>query len=343
MKKKKWNFVSVIMMLVLCMAMFAGCGSSSDSAAAESIPQEYVNGTGSSYAQDDLYMYDGATGVTEESMADEAPMAESGSAEGTQAANSDRKLITTMHISAETENFDEFISNLESRVTEVGGYVENSTVYEMYTELRAADYVIRVPEEYLDEFTGLVSEQSNVTYRSRQVDDVTLTYVDLESRKAVLMTEQDRLLEMLEQAGDIETILAIETRLSEVQCSIESMESQLRTFDNAISYSTIYLSVEEVVVYTVVQEEEKSAWQRMGEGFLNSLEKVGIGLCNFGINFVIAIPYLLVVAVVILIFFLIIRGIIKAVDRKAEEKKKIYNVEYKTQEAKAEEKNESAE
>lgn len=43
----------------------------------------------------------------------------------------------------------------------------------------------------------IVSELGNVTQKNESVEDVTLQYVDVESRKKALETEQERLLELL--------------------------------------------------------------------------------------------------------------------------------------------------
>ena len=75
------------------------------------------------------------------------------------------------------------------------------------------------------------------------------------------------------------------------------MESQLRTYDNKIDYSTVYLSVDEVERYT--PGDDISTGERIREGFLDSLRGVGNGFENFGIWFVINLPYLIVWAVLI--------------------------------------------
>mgnify|MGYP002226154573 CR=1 FL=1 len=84
---------------------------------------------------------------------------------------------------------------------------------------------------------------------------MTLTYVDLQSHRDALQTEQERLLQLLEQAESIEDIITIEQRLSDVRYQLESMESQLRSYDNQVDYSTVYLYIDEVEVYTPVEEE----------------------------------------------------------------------------------------
>ena len=64
--------------------------------------------------------------------------------------------------------------------------------------------------------------------------------------KKALETEQDRLLELMEQAETTEDLLAIESRLTDVRYQLESAASQLKLYDSLVSYSTVYLTVEEV-------------------------------------------------------------------------------------------------
>ena len=125
-------------------------------------------------------------------------------------------------------------------------------------------------------------------------------------------------MELLEQAETIDDIITIESRLSDVRYQIESMESQLRTFDNQVSYSTVYLYIDEVKTYT--QTEEQTRLQRMAGGFVNSLKGIGNGFLDFCVSFVIALPYLVVWAVIIVVFILLIRLIVKK-SKKSSEKR----------------------
>ena len=47
-----------------------------------------------------------------------------------------------------------------------------------------------------------------MTYKNESVDDVTLRYVDVDSHKKALETEQERLLALLEKAENVEDIIA---------------------------------------------------------------------------------------------------------------------------------------
>ena len=229
----------------------------------------------------------------------------------------DRKLIKTVNISAETEAFDELVPQLQKRVEELGGYIESISVYDVGSyyvddtmqKQRCAQITARVPKEALDGFLAQVGEQTNVTSRSENVEDVTLQYVDLDSHKKVLLTEQERLLALMEQAESVEDIITIEGRLSEVRYQIESMESQLRTYDNKIDYSTVYLTIEEVRKYSAPQT--ATVWQRIGSGFMKSLEDIGFGIRDFAIYFVIDLPYIILGLLGIVVAFFVLRALLK--------------------------------
>lgn len=221
-----------------------------------------------------------------------------------------RKLIRKLHLEVETETYDELFANVQQMVAQCGGYVESMDANTRYgSTSRYATMVIRVPADQLDHFAADVAEASNVVYRSESTNDVTLSYVDMESRKAALLVEQERLMALLEQAGSLEEILQIETRLTEVRYELESIESQLRTYDNLVDYATVTLSISEVKVLTDVEEEEKGFWETIGEGFLNSVSGLWNGIKKVFSFLLIASPYLLifVIAPLTLLFFLLRR------------------------------------
>lgn len=251
-------------------------------------------------------------------------------AEGMEAANSmqvqenvtDRKLIREVSMEVETEQYDGLIQTVEEQVAALGGYIESSYASgggrnggTRYVEISA-----RIPKEKMDAFITAVEGVSSVRNKRETVEDVTLQYVDLESHKKALQTEQNRLLELLGQAESVEDIITIESRLSEVRYQLESMESQLRTFDNKIDYSTIYLSVSEVLRLTPADGEKLSVWERMRTGFSENLYRLGIDLQDMAVGFVVNLPYLTVWLIVILVVLGIVLLFRKQNRRKRQEK-----------------------
>lgn len=59
---------------------------------------------------------------------------------------------------------------------------------------------IRIPSDQLDPFLDQVGKIGTVTYTNKSSEDVTLDYIDVESRIEALEVEQERLLTLLESA-----------------------------------------------------------------------------------------------------------------------------------------------
>lgn len=301
------RMTGIFLAVGMACALLTGCGAaSSDSFDNKSM--SYVTEVGD-YSD---YDFDGDTGWSGNSYASmEESMGEVPASESVQ-ARTDRKLIRNVSMDVETKEYDQLMLSLDAKVDSVGGYIENmesynGSSYSGYQNARYANVTIRVPQDKLDSFLESISGICNVIRRSDSVDDVTLTYVDMESHRDMLKAEQKRLLELLEQAESIEDILTIESRLTDVRYQIESMESQLRTMDNQVQYSTVSVYISEVKELTPVVTPEKSAWERITEGFMNSLESVGHGLSEFGIWLLIHIPQLVIWAIVIIVIVLLIK------------------------------------
>lgn len=285
---------------LLIMSLLTGCGSSSvkymesagtetyDTAASEEI-----------FYEDDAEMLE----VAEASVVSDTEISET--------VQTGRKLIRNFDINIQTREFDEVISNIQKKVQELGGYIENSSLdsgSSYYRNYNRYNYMtVRIPSDQLDSFIDNVKETANVTYISESTEDITLQYVDVESRKTALETERDRLLELLEKAETVEDLITIESRLSEVRYQLESYTSQLRTYDNQVDYSTVTISVNEVERET--KTEPKTFWEEVSQKFGNNLYELGKDFRNAAIWFLSSLPYLLIWAVGITAVILLIRKI----------------------------------
>lgn len=235
---------------------------------------------------------------TESPMEDASTELKTDSAAGlTAPAQSDRKLIRTVSMDAETENYDALITALEEKLTALGGYTESRQTGTYGSTRRWSSMTIRIPADNLSAFVTHVSQNANVLSTSEETKDVTLQYVDTESKITALETEQARLLELLAGAQNLSEILEIEARLSDVTYELERYASQKRSYDNQITYATVRLTVEEVEVLTPV--EEPSVFDRIRTGFTSSLRGVSDGLVNLFVLLVAGSPYLLVYGAVI--------------------------------------------
>lgn len=303
--------LSYLITAVTIGTVLAGCGSGSNyksTEAAEMAPEEYHS--------DDMYEADYGTGAYEEAVEEEAAVEDGvDSIDDGAIENSSRKIIRNVNISAETEEFDSFVSNIDKKVKELGGYMESTnisgrSISSSSKNMRSADLVARVPSNKLDSFVSNVADISNITNKSESAEDITLNYADTQAHISSLRTEQQRLDELLLQAEDIETIIAIESRITDVRYELESYESRLRTMDNKVDYSTVTIYVREVERYTPVEEVKQTVWQRIAVGFTENLLDAKELVIDFIVGFIISIPILVVLAVfvavpVVIIFFVV--------------------------------------
>lgn len=315
--------------------MLTACGSKMASETAAYSSEVVTEAAEGMYDQGNVTYHDYASEdiVTQEAAAEEMPSEKSAgagnsageipNAESAGADSISKKLIKNVDLEAETRKFDELVSNINAEVEALGGYVESFNVSGYAGETaRWGSITARVPADKLDIFSNKVGEQSNITYRNEYVQDVTLTYVDLDAHKKALIAERDRLMELLEKAETVADIIEIEGRLSEVRYQIESMESQLRTIDNQVNYSTVHVNIREVELFTPKAEE--SVLDEIAAGFRNNVEKVLSDMKDIGIGLIISLPFLIAWAIVILILALVVWLVLKLfrhIRRKRKQKK----------------------
>lgn len=319
---KKRLFVSMISAICV-MSLLSGCGRSSDS-----YKGSYETSSEAAYdyySDYDMYeeapaeMYDVGAGYGNDATV-QADTVDEGAASSSE--KSKRKLIRNVSLNVETYDYAGLTQSIENQVSSLGGYIESCSMSgEEKKSSRTASYVLRVPAAKADEVIASVAGSSNVTSRSESVEDVTLTYVDIQSRKESLQVEYDRLEELLKDAETIEELIYIEQRLSEVRYEIQSIESQLRTYDDKVDYTTINLSVREVREYTEPPKPEPVTFgQRLTESFVNAIVNVFEGIQNFVIFLVAVIPYLIVLGIPVVIIVLIVRACLKKSDKKRADK-----------------------
>ena len=217
------------------------------------------------------------------------------------------KIIYTASVSIETTEFDKAVAALENQVQKIGGFVESSNVTgdtrynsDGTTTVvnRWAYYTVRIPCDHFESFLHETEGFGNVTSTSRDAQNVTSAYTDYEARLSSLNTQEERLLDMLAKSEDVETLIALEQRLSDVRYEIESIERNLRNYDMQIKYSTVNLDLREVEVYTPTVPVRRTFSQKLADslsdgwnGFTRGIQNVILGLAS-------ALPALILLAVI---------------------------------------------
>lgn len=295
----KKRLFAIVLCLVITLS-FAACGAMKDS----------INESANAIVEDGFAMYSADTEIggdfkytAGQSATGEAPTSQ-GSVE--------EKIIKTVDLSVQTKEYEAYISALTASVSSLGGYVENSTnhmgSYYSSNSNRSSTYVVRIPADKLDEFLAGAEEKGKITRKTEKQENVTLEYVDLQSRISAYQTERTTLTGLLEKAESLEDVLSIQERLSEVNYQIETYTAQMRVLENRIGYSTVNLDINEVERVT---EEKPTIGSRIKNTFLDNLEDLGEWLSDFVVNFIGGLPIIVPVVAVAAVVIVILKKAIK--------------------------------
>lgn len=120
----------------------------------------------------------------------------------------------------------------------VGGYVAYQSTYR-----NSAYVVIRVPVTSYQAVLGQVQAMGNVTSLFSNSNDVTAQYTDLNATLVSLRSEQAALLRLINESTTINSTLAIENQLQEVNQQINDVQSQILQTKTLIDFATVDVSI----------------------------------------------------------------------------------------------------
>jgi len=241
------------------------------------------------------------------------------------------KIIKNATVNAETKDFEDSADKLKTLINSVGGNIanSNSTVGTSYhssgESAKRANYTIKVPSEKFEEFLAGLEELLNVTYITTSTEDVTENYLTVEAKIESLEAQRKGLVDMLESVDlskDFYTWQQIKNELSAVETQLNYYHNVLQGLDKVTRYSTVTLTVEEVVELTVLNEGEESFWQEIGNAFKGSFSVALEFFKGLIIVLIYLLPFGIVlgsIAVAVVIFVVLVRRSNKKRAKRAEE------------------------
>lgn len=247
------------------------------------------------------------------------------------------KIIYSADATVETTDLDAALDALNALIEKYSAWIESSSVnganYNDISRgrlsLRSASYTLRIPSESFDTLMHSLSDIGNVPYSHIYTDNVTAQYYDTQARLDSYKTQEQSLLRLMEKAESVEDIITVEDKLSEVRYNIESLQSTINNWDRRVSYSTVYLSINEVARYTPPVVVNPTFGERIADAFSDGIENAIEFLSDALVWLIEALPALVILAVVIIILSFPVRKLrakrkaIKAAKQavKTEEKK----------------------
>lgn len=160
--------------------------------------------------------------------------------------NLEQKMIVTWDISIETEQYQTLMELIVKSVKERQGYIESESEQTGDSENRTNYLTVRMPADKAEKWMDEALQYGTIRSKMKNQENVTLTYIDTESRIKALKSEQKALLKLMEQAENMEDLISIQSKITEVNSEIESYQSQLNYLQNQVEYTTINMNITEV-------------------------------------------------------------------------------------------------
>lgn len=338
--KKRLRSANVFVLVLAAILIMTSCGSSGSSSA---INYSAKGEAAYDYPEEGEYGAAAAENFDMDNGTDDAVMnqktsdtAEQKQEEGVEAADSAQKLVYTCWMTIQTLEFDKTQASVKDAVKKTGCIIESESVndsnyswyYDSYKKrgTLSSTLRIRVPSKKYEEFLGLLDGAGGkVTSKSQNVENITKRYNDQTIYIQSLETQETRLLEMMAKAESVEDMITVETRLTEVQTQLNQARSTLASMDTDVKYSTVNLTLEEVVRYTDTPKTPVSFGERIVEAVKESWANFGEFLQDLLIGIIYLFPAILLIAVIGAIIFFARKAWRKKHPKVKKEKKPVYD------------------
>jgi len=161
-----------------------------------------------------------------------------------------RRIIYTADVTVVTERLSELADDLARRVKAHRGYIASHQISGQAGTARSGRWKVRIPVDAFEAFLAEVSRLGEVQGLSRDSQDVSEEYTDLEARLANKRVEEARLIQHLQRStAKLSDILAVEREISRVREEIERMTGRLRLLANQTALTTVTITATEVREY----------------------------------------------------------------------------------------------
>ncbi len=159
---------------------------------------------------------------------------------------SQQKIIRNGEVQFEVDSFDSALMQITKIAGEEGGFVATTDSEKLPNGKVKGSVVVRVPPDRLDTLVLKLRGLGDLKSSRLGAQDITKQYTDLESRLRADRAMEARLLEIIKSGqGQIKDLLAAEKQLGEYREKIETLEGEIRYYNNLVSLSTLTVSLYE--------------------------------------------------------------------------------------------------
>ena len=151
-----------------------------------------------------------------------------------------RVIVRTVDMGIIVPNVPRSTEEIVGTARRYGGWLVNSDRGERHR----ATLSVRVPAESLEEFVLSIRQSADeVEFETSNSQDVTDKFVDNQARLNGLRSTEERLLQFLEQAVNVEEALNVQVELARIQLEMESIQGRLRFLSETAAFSLVNLTL----------------------------------------------------------------------------------------------------
>jgi hypothetical protein len=209
--------------------------------------------------------------IETESAREEAPQETTHDSEN---SNLERKIIKQSQLRLVSND----LSSLPEKITNImdthDGYISSSRQGENYNQQKFLDYTLRIPADQFNTVLTELEKLGRVTEKRTNARDITEEYIDLQARLNNFKAQEERYLKLLDEAEDVEDVLAVEKELNRVRQEIESLQGRLDYYDNKVSMSTINLHISQPERAVSPGWNLGNSFKQAVKAFLNSINLI---------------------------------------------------------------------
>ena len=191
-------------------------------------------------------------------------------------------IAQTASLSIVATNYDEASAAIERLAAAHGGYVEKLTAKAQTGSARELSAALRIPAKQLDGFLADLRKLGHVDGESRENEEVSAQYVDLDARLRSARASEQRLIELLgTRTGKLSDVLDAERELARIRGEIESMQGQDAVLVHRVGYATVQVELsEEYRERLNTTSKGTKIWNALVEGYGN-LEDGAVAMLIF--------------------------------------------------------------
>ena len=157
-------------------------------------------------------------------------------------ATANRKIIRNANLRFRVDNLAASGKRINALVKQVGGITTSSEDTRSEGQIQTM-LTVRVPADKLDAFVDMILKESIYTdTKTITAEDITRRFVDTEARIRSKKATEEKYLQLLKQAKNVQDVLEVEGQLRQMREEIEVQEALLREMKNDVAMSTVNAS-----------------------------------------------------------------------------------------------------